>query len=58
MTSLVDRERSHAEAAFVALRELQTSRVWFEPYSDALNPIVAAIEALRVLIGLDNQCPK
>lgn len=37
-----------------ALRRVQTGRVWYEPYSDALNPIIEAIKALDVLAGHDN----
>lgn len=37
-----------------ALVRVQKGRVWFEPYSDALDPIIAAIKALDKLAGYDN----
>lgn len=37
-----------------ALRRVQTGRIWFEPYSNCLNPIIAAIKALDTLAGYDN----
>jgi hypothetical protein len=36
-----------------ALERVQKGRVWFEPHSDCLNPVIEAIAALDKLAGYD-----
>lgn len=39
--------------ALYSLERVQKGRVWFEPYSDCLDPIITAMRALETLAGYD-----